>query len=151
VVGLCTAFVAGFAIVLSYEASNVGSSTGIDTPTTQVSCSPSSTSCESMSIASGSLRTVNYTDELGPVSYANLAFELEASGGSAISSVRLYVGNVSAGTLQGPFEPGVAKLINMTLPATVVVSPGMTYLVRVEGFYGQGADAVWASADIMAE
>jgi hypothetical protein len=121
VVALCTIFVLAFVLVLNYEAAGIGTQ-GTVVPTTQTTCTSSEPSCELLSITSASLRTVNYTDELGVVSYASLSLGLNASGESPITNVNLFVGNTSAGQFQGPFKPGVNGVVNITLPATISVS-----------------------------
>ncbi len=149
VFALCTVFVLSFVVVLNDATSGVGKEDqGVTT--SQPSCSISSLSCGSFSIASASLHTVNYTDELGVVNYANLILGVNASGGSSLTSLALFVDNMSAGTVQGPFEPGVVRVVNLTLPATVSISPGKTYLLSVEGFYN-GNSAVWESVRITAK
>ncbi len=149
VFALCTAFVLGFVVVLNYATSGVGKE-GQGVTTSQPSCSVSSASCESFSITPASLRTVNYTDELGVVNYANLILGVNASGGSSLTSLDLFIGNMSAGSVQGPFDPGVVRMVSLILPATVSISPGKTYLLSVEGFYN-GNSAVWESVRIAAE
>ena len=150
VVALCTAFVVGFVVVLNYEATVVGGSPGPGNSTVGTTCQPASTSCEWISVSSVSLRMVNYSSELGPGSFAHISFSLSVSGPSPVSSFRLYVGNASAGTVQGPFEPGAPRVVNLTLPATVSVSTGKVYQVSVEGFYGEASGEVWASAEVTA-
>ena len=143
---LCTIFVLGFVAALDYATSGVGKG-GQTLTTTQTTCS--GTSCERLSISSASLRTVNYTDELGVVNYANLVLSLDASGAYPVTSVNFYLNGSLAGTVQGPFEPGVVRQVNLTLPATISVSPGRTYLVNVQGNYGSGESA-WVSVRLTA-
>jgi hypothetical protein len=145
---LCTVFVLSFVVVLNYATAGVGKG-GETMATSHASCSAAGSPCESFSITSAGLHTVNYTDELGVVNYATLVLGLNASGSSPITSVDLFIGNLSAGRIQGPFEPGVNRVVNLTLPATVSVSSGKTYLVNVEGFYGNGL-AVWQSERVIA-
>ncbi len=148
---LCTAFVAGFAIVLNYEAAGIGVGGQTVTTLQTSSCSISDSSCMRISITSAYLHAVNYTDELGIVNYATLKLGLNASGPSSLAGVKLFVGNLSAGVVQGPFEPGVNRVVNLTLPATVTISPGKTYLVSVEGLYNNGSESVWASTEVTAQ
>ena len=68
-----------------------------------------------------------------------------------MSSVNLFIGNQSAGAVGGPFEPGVNKIVNITLPTTIEVSPGKTYLLSIEGFYGAGSTGVWESTEVKAQ
>ena len=149
VVALCTIFVLAFALVLNYEAANVGTQEST-VVTSQTSCAASSASCDTLAITSASLHTVNYTDELGTVNYANLTIGLEPSGPYAVTSVDLFVGNVSAGSLRGPFNPGSDQVRTLTLPSTVSVSAGKTYTLSVEGFYGSGSTA-WESTRVTAQ
>lgn len=146
---LCTIFVLSFVVVLNYAASGVGR-TGRGVTTSQAICSASSNSCNSFSITSASLRTVNYTDELGVVNYANLVLGVNASGDSSLTSLNLFIGNMSAGTVQGPFNPGVNRVVNLTLPTTISISEGKTYLVNVEGFQQNGS-VVWESVEVSAQ
>ena len=141
---LCTAFVVAFAVVLNYEAAGVGSSQSAVSP----SCSPAGTS-EGFHVTSARLRTVNYTDELGVVNYAVLSLGVEPSGTSAMRIVGVCVGSSPAGTIQGPFEPGVNRAVNLTLPETISISPGKTYTLSLKGFYGAAADA-WETTTVTA-
>ncbi|MDG7008506.1 MAG: hypothetical protein JRN06_09745 [Nitrososphaerota archaeon] len=134
---LCTALVIGVAVVLNYEAASVGNQIR-SLPTLQATCSPNDSSCPHFSIVSTSLRTQNTTDQLGIANPAFLTLELNVSGNAALSSVHLYVGNVSAGVVQGPFGPGMNRIVNFTLSAAAVVSPGRTYLLSVQGFNASG-------------
>jgi hypothetical protein len=149
VVALCTIFVLAFALVLGYETAGVGNP-GTTLVTTQTSCSAFDASCESLTITSSALRTVNYTDELGTVEYSNLTMGLTPHGPSPVSSLTFFVGNQSAGRIQGPFNPGTNRFLNLTLPETIPVSHGKTYVVTVEGDYGNGLTA-WTSARVTAE
>jgi hypothetical protein len=147
VFALCTIFVLSFVVVLNYATAGVGK--GVTTVvSSQTPCS-AGPSCENLSITSAGLHAVNYTDELGVVNYATLDLGLNASGISPITGVDLFIGNLSAGKIQGPFEPGVNRVVNLTLPATISITSGKTYLVNVEGFYGNGL-AVWKSEIVTA-
>ena len=137
VVALCTVFVLAFALVLNYESAGIGEgSTTI--PTSQTACPVSNASCETLTITSATLHTVNYTDELGTVTYSNLSVEFAPSGPSPLDRVDLYFGNASSATkvysTQGSFEPGVGRALTVTLPSSVFVFPGKTYLVTIEGY-----------------
>ena len=149
VVALCTIFVLAFFIVLSLETAGIGNQTET-IPTTATTCSQTANSCDTLTITSATLQAVNYTDELGTVNYATLAFGLKPLGGSPISSMELFIGNSSAGSIQGPFEPGTNKLENITLPSTIAVSSGETYVFSIEGTYGNGSTA-WVSTRVTAE
>jgi hypothetical protein len=151
VVALCTAFVVGFVVVLNYATAGVGRQGQTTLVTTQAtSCAIQSSTCVSFSITSARLVSVNYTDVLGPGNYAILTLGLNASGGGSINSVKVFVGNLSAGGASGPFQPGVNRVLNLTLPATISVSPGMTYTISVEAYFGSGTEAVWESVKIAA-
>jgi len=149
VVVLCSIFVVGFVLALVYATSSVGSE-GTSLATTQETSCTVSSACPSLTITSAKLATVNYTDELGPVGYAILSFKMTTSGVGQIGSVTLFVGNLSAGSVQGPFEPGTTKTINTTLPSTILVTAGKSYLVRVEGHVESGPEVVWESAEVTA-
>lgn len=151
VVALCTAFVVGFVVVLNYATAGVGKQGQTVLATTQTtSCPIQSSTCVSFSITSARLVSVSYTDELGPGTYTTLILGLNASGGMPITSVKVFVGNQSAGGAQGPFQPGVNRVLNLTLPATISVSPGKTYTISIEGYFGSGPDTVWKSVKITA-
>ena len=149
VVALCTIFVLAFFFVLSYETAGIGSQTST-VPTTATTCPQSGAPCDTLTVTSAVLQTVNYTDELGTVDYATLSFELKPLGMSSVSSVSLFIGNTSAGTIQGPFDPGVSRFENFTLPSTIFVSSGETYTLSIEGSYGNGSTA-WVSARVTAD
>ena len=134
---LCTALVIGVAVVLNYEAASVGTQVQ-SLPTLQATCSPDDPSCPDFSIVSASLRTQNTTDQLGIANPAYLSLAFNVSGTATLTSVQLYVGNVSAGTVQGPFGPGMNRIVNFTLSAAAVVSPGRMYLLSVQGFNASG-------------
>ena len=144
---LCTLFVVGFFLVLNYEAAEVGKTQTI--PTTFTTCSISQTGCESFSITSSSLHSVSYISELGPGNHTTLLLGIDVSGSSPVTDVNLFIGNTFAGSIQGPFEPGANRVVNLTLPATISVSPGRTYVLSVEGFYGGGLE-VWQAAEVTA-
>jgi hypothetical protein len=147
VFALCTLFVLGFVVVLNYVASGVGSTAQGTSSAT--SCQAPSSTAAGFSITSAALRTVNYTDELGIVNYAFLAFNVNASAGSSLASLLVCVDGSRAGLIQGPFMPGVSRLVNLTLPATISISPGKMYTVNVEGYYGGGSTA-WESVAVRA-
>jgi hypothetical protein len=153
VVALCTAFVLAFALVLNYEAAGVGEQT-TTLATSQSTCPASDASCERLTITSATLRTVNYTDELGTVTYSNLSVSITPSGPSPIESVDLYFGNATSTTkvysVKGPFEAGVGGVLTVTLPSSVFAFTGKTYLVIVEGYY-QDNLMVSASTQITAQ
>ena len=134
---LCTALVIGVVVVLNYEATTVGHQIQA-LPKAQSSCSPSETSCPRFSVVSASIGAQNTTDQLGIANPAYLSLELNVSGASPLASVHLFVGNTSAGIVQGPFGEGLDRITNFTLPATILVSPGRSYLVSVQGFNGSG-------------
>lgn len=151
VVALCTAFVVGFVVVLNYATAGIGKQGQPGPVTTQTtSCASQSLTCMSFAITSARLVSVNYTDVLGPGNYATLTLGLNVSGGNPITSVKIFIGNLSAGTFQGPFQPGVNRVLNLTLPATISVSSGKTYTISVEGYFDGGTEAVWESVKVTA-
>jgi len=146
---LCTLFVLGFVVVLNYVTAGVGS-TPQGTSTSPGACPiPALSVPPPFEITSPALHTVNYTDELGIVSYATLTFGVNASSGSPLSSLLVCLGSDRAGTVEGPFSPSVNRVVNLTLAATISVSPGKTYVVDVEGF-SEGGSAFWDSVDVTA-
>jgi hypothetical protein len=150
VVALCTVFVIGFYVVLQYEAAEVGTRQTSTTDIVRTSTCPALGSCVSFSITSPSLRTLNYSSELGPGSYSVLAFGIRPSGQGPIQKVSIFLNDTSVGTFQGPFDSGVTREVNFTLPATVSVSYGKYYIVAIEGFYGDGSEATWQAVEVQA-
>lgn len=146
---LCTALVVGVAVVLNYEATTVG--TQIQSlPTTKATCSSSDASCPHFLLVSVNLRVQNTTDQLGIANPTFLSLVLNVTGTAPLASVHLYVGNSSAGVVQGPFAPGLNRIVNLTLSTTVSVIPGRSYMVSVEGINGSG-DYVIKSVQVTAE
>lgn len=135
---LSTALVVGVALVLNYEAASVGNQIQA-LPAVQATCSPSDLSCPHFSIASVDLVTQNTTDLLGIANPARITLVLNVSGDATLASVHLYVGNASVGAVQGPFGQGLDRIPNLTLSTTAPVTPGVSYLLSVQGFNGKGA------------
>lgn len=135
---LCTAFVVAFALVLNFEVGGVGNSQ--NTSTVSPLCTPTN-SAQAFQITSARLHTVNYTDELGVVNYAVLTLGIDPTGTAPMMSIGVCVGSAPAGTIQGPFQPGVNRMVNFTLPETISVSPGKTYVLTLDGVYGSGTNA----------
>jgi hypothetical protein len=147
---LCTAFVLGFALVLNYEAGLVRNQPQT-LSTSNVTCtSPSAAYCHTLTLSNAVILTNNYNDTLGPGSHQYLSFTLDLLGSSPIASLNVFIGNVSAGSIPGPFGPGTDRLPNHLLPTTVSVTSGTTYVLSVEGLYGNGT-AVWASTQAIAQ
>lgn len=142
---LCTALVLGVAVVLNYEATSVGNQAQA-LPPERSSCTASDASCPSFSIVSASLRVQNTTDQLGIASPAYVSLELNVSGAAPLATVRLFVGNASAGTVPGPLVPGLDRIANFTLPTTVIVTPGGSYLLSVQGFDASGSYVIQAES-----
>ena len=140
---LSTALVVGVVVVLNYEATLVGSQTQA-LPTIKASCSSSDPSCPHFSIVSASLRVENTSDLLGVANPAYLSLVFNVTGSTPLASVRLFVGNASAGAVSREFGLGLNQIVNLTLPSTVAVSPGQSYLVSVEGLNSAGGYVVMA-------
>jgi len=153
VFALCTIFVLAFALVLDYEAGNVGGQ-GTAIPTSQATCASTGAACDTIAITSTSLQVVNYTDELGTVTYGNLSVGFTPAGPSPVANIALFFGNATSATkvfaAQGPFQPGVSRMLTLTLPSSVTVYPGRAYLVSIEGTYGANL-AVSATASVTAQ
>ena len=133
---LCTLFVISFALVLNYESGLVGNQVQA-LPTSPTNCSPSNSLCPLFTITSASLTSKNTTDQLGVASPAYASLTINVTGGPALSRVDLFVGNASAAMIQGSFGPGQDRVCeNYTLYATILVTPGKTYLLSVEAFSG---------------
>lgn len=133
---LCTLFVICFAVVLNYESGLVGSQVQA-LPSLLTNCSPSDSSCPSFTITFASLTSKNTTDQLGVANPAYASLTINVAGGPSLGKFDLFVGNVSAATIQGSFGPGQDRVCeNYTLYATILVTPGKTYLLSVEGFNG---------------
>lgn len=137
VVALCTAFVLAFALVLNYEASSLNNQLQA-LPTPPSSCSGSDSSCPGFGLVSVALTTTNTTDQLGITNPAYLSIDFNVIANPPLSRVSLFVGNASAGTVQGPFLLGLNKIVNQTLSAAVQASPGKTYLVSVVAYNSAG-------------
>jgi hypothetical protein len=138
---LCTVFVLAFVVVLNYEQGAVLGSLNAKVQTTRNNCQTSG-GCDTLTIVSAALSEKNYSSDLGPGSYAILAMKLNVSGPSSLGSLRLFIDNSSGGTIQGPVGPGPDILVNLTLPATIAVTHGMTYTLSVEGLYGTDTTVV---------
>ena len=141
VVALCTIFVLAFAFVLQYEASGVGQ-TDTAVPTASTTCPPSDSSCDALTIVSASIRNSSGVDQLGPGGNANLSLVLAISGGSPVTSVKVFIGNQLGASVNGPFQPGVVPMKPLILSTKVSVTPGQSYLITVEGSYGSSRSAV---------
>lgn len=137
VVALCTIFVLAFVLVLNYEAASVNSQLQA-LPTSPSSCSGSDNLCPNFTIVSAILTTTNTTDQLGIANPIYLSLDLNVSANPPFSRVSLFVGNISAGSVQGPFQRGLNKIVNQTLPTTVQASPGKTYMVSVVAYNSGG-------------
>jgi len=137
VVALCTIFVLAFALVLNYEAASVNSQLQA-LPTSTTSCSGPDDSCPGFTIVSAALSTTNTTDQLGIANPIYLSVDFNVSANPPLSRVSLFVGNISAGTVEGPFQLGPNRIVNQTLPTTVQASPGKAYLVSVVAFNSGG-------------
>jgi hypothetical protein len=140
---LCTTFVLAFVVVLNYEQGAVFGSLNAKVQTSHTTCQASG-GCDTLTIVSATLREKNYSSDLGPGSYAILAMKLNVSGPSSLGSLKLFIDNTSAGTVQGPVGPGLDILVNLTLPATIAVTHGMTYTLSVEGLYGTDSTVLQA-------
>lgn len=138
---LCTALVVGVVVVLNYEAVMVGNQTKA-LPKIKASCSSSDPTCPHFSIISASVGVENTSDLLGVASPAYLSLVFNVSGATPLASIRLFIGNVSAGAVSGPFGLGLNQIVNLTLPSTVIVYPGRSYPLSVEGLNGNGAYVV---------
>jgi len=135
---LCTALVLGFVVVLNYEATIVGNQVQA-LPAIQETCSPTDPTCPQFTIVSSKLGAMNTTDQLGIANPAYLSFDLNVSGVSSVTKIDIFVGNVSAEVVQGPFNLGITKFVNLTLMATAQVTPGKTYLLSFQGFDSAGS------------
>ncbi len=140
IVGLCSAFVLGFALVTFYATSGVALQNP-DSTTGTSSASP----CYvlggprgNISITSASLTVVSYTDELGLVGYSNLSISFKPVS-DQLSKVTVCIGAVGVVSETGPFLAGQTVRLNLALPETVVIQPGSSYLVQVEGANGNGS------------
>lgn len=149
VFALCTALVIGVGLVLNYEATTVGYQIQA-LPASPTSCTLSQTTCPQFSIVSAELVTMNTTDQLGVATPDYLTLKLDVQGSTPLSSIRLFVGNASAGRVPGPFAPGLDSIANITLQSTASVTPGNTYHVTVEGF-GSDGSYILESVDLVAQ
>jgi hypothetical protein len=146
VVALCSIFVIAFAGVLGYVTSGIGSNAST---TSTLPCTVGS-GCQEISIYSASLNVVNYTDELGIVTYTNLVMSLAPNETAPMSSAIFFLNGSEVGSIRQTFTPGVHNLVNLTLPATAIVYPGKTYSVRVEGDLDPGPGTIWGTTEVIA-
>ena len=82
--------------MLNYEATTVGYQIQA-LPASPTSCTLSQTTCPQFSIVSAELVTMNTTDQLGVATPDYLTLKLDVQGSTPLSSIRLFVGNASAG------------------------------------------------------
>jgi hypothetical protein len=148
VVGLCSAFVVAAVAALAFVAAGVGGHGG-PAPTTGSACEGSAGPCVAFSISDASLRTANYTDDLGRVTYAELTLRVNDSGAAQIEGLAFYIGNDSAGEVAVRILPGGSSMVQVTVPATLQVVSGKTYLVSVEAT-GGGSPPAWGSVSLTA-
>ena len=79
-----------------------------------------------------------------------LTLSIVATGGEAMSELRVLFENVSLGSVPGPFEPGVARSVSFGVPTTISVTLSQSYPVVVEGVYGQQGGEYWQSIEVFA-
>lgn len=147
---LCTAFVLAFYAVLSYEAGGVELAS-LQSPGPAQPCTAGA-ACGSFSLASATLTTANFTDELGPAGYSNLTLTLTVAANGSIQSFDVYIGGTKLGTLTGPYGPGTDRAFTFTLPSTDPISRGSAYVVSVKGLVGTSAatTVVWKTETVTA-
>ena len=104
------AFVVAFTTVLNYDAA------------------------ETFQMTSAMPQTVNQADELGVMTCVTLGLGVDPFGTSPMAGNNVCVDT----TRQGPFEPGVNRVVNPTLPGTASIFPGKGYALGLQGFHGSG-------------
>jgi hypothetical protein len=117
---------------------------------TKVICFPQKQTCPEFVLANETLRVFNRTDIISQ----QVSLSVTASGNRSMAEVALYLDNVSLGVVDGPFDLGVARQIAVGVPTTIVVQPGTSYSVVVEGVYTDSSGArtidYWQSVTVVA-
>jgi hypothetical protein len=151
VVAASAGFVAAMILAMNYAITGLGIQQGGSTGTAGVStsCSASSAACGAFSMDSANLTTTSYSDELEPANFSTLGLGVTWSGSGGLARADAYVGSVLVGTISGPFPAG-AMTYSMTVPATVIVTKGESYAVRLVGLDPAGAAVVQETITVVA-
>lgn len=108
-------------------------------------------SCPGFQITSARITSVSLPD----VSSQTVQLGIKATGAGPMSKVVVLLDNVSMGTVVGPFEAGVNRVVTLGVPTTMTVEKGKSYTIVVEGVYpgGMGGQAeldYWDSVAVVA-
>ncbi len=119
--------------------------------TTKVGTDPCGASaCGTFGVLSANVTVINSTDITSQ--FVDLA--ILPGGSSSMARIQVYLDNVSIGTESGSFPLGKVSSFELGVPTTIVVTPGETYTVEVQGVYqtpqGQLLGNVWVPVVVVA-
>lgn len=121
------------------------------TITGKSTCSSGAEGCPGFKIDGANLSVNIYQD----ITSQELTLKITPRGSVPVASVSLFLDNISLGVVEGPFVPGVATSVSAGVPTTIVLEPGSTHEVVVEGVYVDPAGAVtgtyWESVSVVAD
>ena len=109
-------------------------------------CVPEKQSCPGFTLGNVTLRVLNRTD----IDSQQMSFVLIPGGPGPMSRVSVYIDNISLGAVDGPFAPGVPKLVALGVPTTINVTPGASYGIVVQGTFAESATDYWQSVSVVA-
>jgi hypothetical protein len=93
-------------------------------------------------------------EEITDIISQQVSLSVTAKGNGSMAEVAMYLDNISLGVVDGPFVPGVAREVALAVPTTIVVQPGSTYSVVVEGVYANSSGLrsidYWQSVSVVA-
>ncbi|MDV3277649.1 MAG: hypothetical protein LYZ69_04180 [Nitrososphaerales archaeon] len=134
---LSVAFIAALASYSYLAQSRFNPNPLTTTFTAATTCSAGSGACPGYEITSASLSVKTITE--ADVNSQELTLGIKATGNTSMDRIKVFIANVSLGSVAGPFEPGVAKVVGVAVPTTIVLNPGQRYEVVVEGIYVNAA------------
>jgi len=147
-IALCVVFVLGAYVVWNRAIAGFNpnpATTSIVESTT--SCAPSG-ACSGFRITSANLTVHTSEDIVSQI----LSLQFSTSGNVAMSDVHVFIDNISVGTVDGPFAPGVSRPVSLGISTTITITPGESYKVLVEGDFGkQQVVEYFQSIDVVAE
>lgn len=113
-------------------------------------CPADKQDCPGFSLGNMTLRSLNRTD----IDSQQVAFAVTSKEASPMARIEVFIDNVSLGTVEGPFAPGVPRLVSLGVPTTIIVTPGVSYGVVVEGIFSDSSGAAtaeyWQSITVVA-
>jgi hypothetical protein len=150
-IGMCILFVAGAYTVWNYAFSQFNPNPASTTLTNTYSCETGGT-CGEFQIASASLILQGGEGELGNgIQSQSLSLQIDNLGRVPMSSVQVFINNTSVGTQDGPFAPGMGKVLYFPVPTTISVEPGGPYEISVEGTFRSGVPGGSATSYIVSQ